>query len=40
VGEWAGCGAARARSWVGNAAEAAGRAARGRNERRDDAGAG
>jgi len=38
LGDWAGGGAARARSWVGNAADAAGRAARGRNERRDDTG--
>jgi Zn-dependent protease with chaperone function len=36
VGEWAGGGAARARSWVNSASEAAGRAARGRNERQDE----
>ncbi|MEV0715667.1 M48 family metallopeptidase [Asanoa sp. NPDC050611] len=40
VGDWAGGGAAKARSWVGTAAEAAGRAARGRNERRDEPGPG
>ncbi|MDG4820331.1 M48 family metallopeptidase [Asanoa sp. WMMD1127] len=37
LGDWAGTGANRARTWMGNAAEAASRAARGRNERRDDA---
>jgi len=37
LGDWAGTGANRARTWVANAADAAGRAARGRpNERPDD----
>ncbi len=37
LGDWAGTGASRARTWVANAADAAGRAARGRpNERPDD----